>query len=158
MMLQEIAMRVLCFVFAVSCLAASNDTVFGQSETAQEPSLAKSLVSRYCQAWSTVDPAERKRAVADVWAEHGEYLDSQPVHAKGREGLVAEIVKFQQQFPGARFRCEGVQTHHGFVGYTWSMVMADGTERFKGMDFGELDADGRLVRIVSFFDMPPPAR
>lgn len=72
--------------------------------------------------------------------------------------MAAEIVKFQQQFPGAHFRCNAIRAHHGFVGYTWSMVMADGTERFKGMDFGEIDSAGRLVRIVSFFDMPQPAK
>ena len=81
-------------------------------------------------------------------------MDSQPVRITGREALAAEIVKFQQQFPGAHFRCNAVRGHHGFVGYTWLMVMADGTERFSGMDFGEIDTAGRLVRIVSFFDMP----
>ena len=151
-------MRALCFALAFSCFAAWCHPAHAQSESARELSLAKSVVSRYCNAWSTVDPAERELAIAEVWAERGEYLDSQPIHIMGRKALAAEIVKFQQQFPGAHFRCSDVRAHHGFVGYTWSMVMADGTERFKGMDFGEIDTAGRLVRIVSFFDMPQPAK
>jgi hypothetical protein len=151
-------MRVLCFALAFSCLVAWCHPAHAQSESDRELSLAKSVVSRYCNAWSTVDPAERERAIVEVWTEQGEYLDSQPVHLMGRHALAAEIVKFQQQFPGAHFRCSAVRFHHGFVGYTWSMVMADGTERFEGMDFGEIDSAGRFVRLVSFFDMPQPAK
>lgn len=147
-------MRALYFTIVLSCIAAWCHPAYAQTRSGHELSVAKSVVSRYCNAWSVVDPADRKLAVAEVWAERGEYLDSQPIHVTGRQALAAEIVKFQQQFPGAHFRCDAVRTHHGFVGYTWSMVMADGTERFTGMDFGEFDSTGRLVRIVSFFDMP----
>ncbi len=149
-------MRALCFTFAVFFSAAWPLEVHAQNESAHELSLAKAVVARYCNAWSKADPAERKLAVAQVWAEQGEYLDSQPVHAVGREALAGEIVNFQQQFPGAKFRCGAVRAHHGFVSYTWSMVMADGTERLQGIDFGEIDSSGRLVRVVSFFDMPQP--
>lgn len=150
-------MRVLCFAFAISSVAAWSHAAHAQGNSPQQLSLAKSVVSRYCNAWSETDPAKRELAVTEVWAERGEYLDSQPVRVTGREALSAEIVKFQQQFPGAQFRCNAVRTHHGFVGYTWVMAMADGTERFKGIDFAELDSSGRLVRVVSFFDMPQPA-
>lgn len=151
-------MRALCFAFAISWVAVWPDAAHAQSKSAQELSFAKSVVSRYCNAWSEADAAKRKLAVAEVWAERGEYLDSQPAHVTGRGALVEEIVRFQQQFPGAQFRCSDVRAHHGFVGYNWSMVMPDGTELFQGMDFGEIDSEGRLVRIVSFFDMPEPAQ
>lgn len=147
-------MRALCFALAISWVAAWPHSAPAQNTSASELSLANSVVSRYCNAWSETDPARRETAVAQVWSERGAYLDSQPVHVTGREALAAEIVKFQQHFPGAHFRCDAVRAHHGFVGYTWLMVAADGTELFRGMDFGEIDPAGRLVRIVSFFDMP----
>ena len=147
-------MRALCLALAISWVSAWPHSAHAQSTSVSELSSAESVVSRYCDAWSEADPAKREIAVAAVWAERGEYMDSQPVHVTGREALAAEIVKFQQHFPGAHFRCEAVRAHHGFVGYTWLMVMADGTERFRGVDFGEIDADGRLIRIVSFFDTP----
>lgn len=147
-------MRALFLALSISWVAAWPHSAHAQGKSASDLSMAKSVVSRYCNAWSEADSAKRQVAVAEVWAERGEYLDSQPVHVTGREALAAEIVKFQQHFPGAQFRCEAVRAHHGFVGYTWLMVMADGTERFRGMDFGEIDPAGRLVRIVSFFDMP----
>lgn len=151
-------MRSLYFTVALACVTACCHPAYAQSQSAGELALARSVVSGYCDAWSRVDPTERKVAVAEIWAERGEYLDSQPIHVTGREALATEIVKFQQQFPGAQFRCDAVQAHHGFVGYTWSMVLADGTERFRGMDFGEIDSAGRLVRIVSFFNMPQPPK
>lgn len=147
-------MRALYFALAISLVCTWPRLTHSQSATESELASAKSVVARYCSAWSEVDPANREIAIAAIWGERAEYMDSQPVHLTGREALVAEIVKFQQQFPGAHFRCDAVRAHHGFVGYTWSLVMTDGTERFSGMDFGEIDSAGRLVRIVSFFDMP----
>jgi hypothetical protein len=150
-------MRAPFLILAIASCVFSPHVAHAQGAAADELSRAKALVSRYCGAWSKVDPAERDRAVSEVWAEQGEYMDSQPVRVTGRDALAAEIVKFQRQFPGAQFRCTAVRAHHGFVGYTWSMVMADGTEAFQGMDFGEVDPAGRLARIVSFFDMQQPA-
>lgn len=137
------------------CLLVPTHGAQAHDEPTDRFAAANSVVSRYCDAWSKTDPMERKAAVAEVWAENGEYLDSQPVRVTGREALESEILKFQQQFPGAGFRCTAVRTHHDFVGYTWTMVRPDGSTLMQGMDFGELDSTGRLVRIVSFFDMPP---
>lgn len=148
-------MRASCLTLSLACLAAWSQATHAHADPADPVSQADAVVARYCGAWSKTDPAERQREVAGVWAEDGEYLDSQPARASGREGLEAEIVKFQQQFPGAQFRCEAIKAHHDFVGYTWTMVAADGSPLMQGMDFGELDSSGRLVRIVSFFDMPP---
>lgn len=147
-------MRALFLVLAICLACAWPRLAHSQGSPESELASAKSVVAQYCSAWSEADPADREIAVAAIWDERAEYMDSQPVHITGRQALVAEIVKFQQQFPGANFRCDAVRAHHGFVGYTWSLVMADGTERFSGMDFGEIDSAGRLVRIVSFFDMP----
>ena len=150
-------MRLLFSTCAIFVFASLFQAAHAQSESAHELSMAKKILARYCAAWSMADPTERTLAVAEVWAEKGEYLDSQPVHVVGRDALNSEIVKFQKQFPGAQFRCDAVRAHHDFVGYTWSMVMSDGTKRFQGMDFGEIDSTGRLTRVVSFFDMPQPA-
>ena len=147
-------MRALYLALSITLVCAWPRLAHSQNASESELASAKAVVSRYCSAWSEADPAKREVAIAAIWDERAEYMDSQPVRITGREALAAEIVKFQQQFPGAHFRCNAVRAHHGFVGYTWLMVMADGTERFSGMDFGEIDTAGRLVRIVSFFDMP----
>jgi hypothetical protein len=148
-------MRASHCIAGVACLAALGTPVSAQLVAAQQLSQTDSTVTRYCTAWETVDPAARDAILAEVWAESGEYVDPQPVRVTGRAALAAEIIRFQRENPGSRFRCSAVQAHHEFVRYAWVMVGADGAERFQGMDFGELDSAGRLVRIVSFFGAGP---
>jgi hypothetical protein len=42
-------------------------------------------------------------------------------------------------------------THHEKFRFTWRMVLADGKVFLEGIDFGELNSDGKLHRIVGFF-------
>ena len=142
-------------IAVVACLAILVTSVSEQAVSAQQLSQADATVARYCAAWATVDPSAREALLAEVWSESGEYVDPQPVRVTGRTALTAEILRFQRAYPGSRFRCGPVQAHHNYVRYAWAMVGADGVERFQGMDFGEFDSDGRLVRIVSFFGAAP---
>ena len=117
---------------------------------------ADSVVTRYCAVWGIADAAERDAAIQQVWAVDGTYSDPQPLHVSGRTGLSAAIAEFQRQNPGTYFRCSAAQSHHGYVRFSWRMFSADGVERLVGMDFGEVDAEGRLRRIVGFFGPPLP--
>jgi hypothetical protein len=114
-------------------------------------------VARYCGAWGEKDSATRDRVLAEVWATDGVYVDQAPTQYDGRAALSAGIDTFQRgRFSGATIRCSGVQSHHGYVRFTWTIVGPNGATMLEGMDFGELDADGRIKRIVGFFG-PPPA-
>lgn len=145
-------------IAALACFAALSTRATAQYSSSQQPSLADTVVARYCAAWGTVDRDAREALVDQVWAEGGEYVDPQPVRVTGRTALTAEIIRFQRDNPGTTFRCSATQAHHAFVRYTWAMVGANGVAGFQGMDFGELNAAGQLVRIVSFFGAPPPAK
>lgn len=125
---------------------------------ADQETTADSTIARYCAAWGTTDPKARNSLLMESWSDNGEYIDPQPVRVSGRSALNNQILRFQKEFPGSSFRCDKAQTHHAFVRYSWAMVGPDGTERFKGMDFGELNAAGRIVKIVSFFDAAPAAK
>ena len=48
-------------------------------------------------------------------------------------------------------RTTAVDTHHDRARYGWELVAGDGTVAVSGTDFVELDADGKLARIVGFF-------
>jgi hypothetical protein len=59
--------------------------------------------------------------------------------------------------PGARLEfMSGIDVHHNVVRFLWRLVRADGTCGDISIDFGELGADGRLVKIVGFFGLAPP--
>jgi hypothetical protein len=114
-------------------------------------------VHAYGAAWNETDAERRRRLLELAWAEHGVYLDP-TAHVEGRAALHAHIAGFHAQMPGARLSLtSGVDEHHGRIRFTWVMRGADGATVVEGVDFGDLDADGRLVRIVGFFGPPPPA-
>jgi hypothetical protein len=152
---RESAMRSSNCVAGLICLGALIQSTDAKSIPGQPGSPADGVVAHYCAAWSTVDQAARDALLAEVWADDGEYVDPQPVRVTGRAAITSQILRFQHDFPGTSFRCGAVQAHHGFVRYTWVMIGLDGTAGFHGMDFGEINSDGRLVRIVSFFDAAP---
>ena len=142
---------------AVASLTLIATTANAQSSIGQDAP-ADSTIARYCAAWSAADPQARESLLASVWSDNGEYVDPQPVRVSGREALNTEILRFQKDNPGSSFRCGKAQTHHDFIRYSWVMIGPDGNERFNGMDFGELNAAGRIVRIVSFFGATPPTK
>ena len=80
----------------------------------------------------------------------------------GREALVQHIGGFlsgRSAGSGPSIQTDSsVDVHHEkFLRFAWKMVAADGkTVLSPGMDYGELDEDGRLKLIVGFFGPFPP--
>lgn len=151
-------MRLSHCIAGLAYLGALGTPAHAQSPPAQQRSPADTVVAGYCAAWETADRGAREALLAEVWAEGAEYVDPQPVRVTGRDALAAQILGFQRDNPGTTLRCSATQVHHGFVRYTWVMVGAYGAEGFRGMDFGELNSAGQLVRIVSFFGAPPSTK
>ncbi len=113
------------------------------------------LIAAYIGAWSEPDRVRRQQLLDRVWTAEGTYTDP-TAHVEGREALVDHIDKFFKQFPGARLALTSdIDTHHQKLRFTWRMLLADGSVFVEGTDFGELSADGRLERIVGFFERPP---
>ena len=109
------------------------------------------LIALYNRAWSEPDYALRQKLIEQIWAEDGTYTDP-TAHVAGRKALVDHIGAFFEQFPGAYFVVtSGIDSHHGKFRFTWRMVLADGKVFLEGIDFGELNSDGKLHRIVGFF-------
>jgi hypothetical protein len=113
-------------------------------------------VGTYSEAWAA-DDAERRRLLEVAWHEDGVYSD--PVgRADGREALVSHIAGFQEQFPDHRIVVtSGVDEHDGCFRFAWALSDADGDVVMEGVDFGEVADDGRIARIVGFFDPLPEA-
>jgi len=113
------------------------------------------VVSAYGAAWMDVDEAERRRLLAIAWSHDGVYQDPHD-DVSDREALVQHIAGFRQRMPGFKIiLTSGVDHHHGKFHFLWKMVGPDGQTTVEGRDFGELDGDGRIARIVGFFGAPP---
>lgn len=112
-------------------------------------------VTDYVAAWNEPHAAARTKLLEGCWAEDATYLDPNG-RVPGRAALAAHIEKMQAGRPGARIELmSGIDVHHNVVRFLWRLVRAGGSAGVVSIDFGEVDANGKLTRIVGFFGEPP---
>lgn len=117
---------------------------------------AEETVAAYAAAWNERDEDARCALLERSWTDDGVYCDPSG-RAEGRAALVRHIGGFHARMPGNRIEmASGVDEHDGLLRFAWQMLAPDGAVALDGMDFGELDRDGRLKLIVGFFG-PFPA-
>ena len=113
------------------------------------------VVTQYMAAWNEPDAGARENLLEQCWSDAGAYLDPRAA-LTGRDALARHIAAIQASRPGARLEfMSGIDVHHNVVRFLWRLVRADGSFGDISIDFGEVGADGRLVRIVGFFGAPP---
>ena len=114
------------------------------------------ILLAYVAAWNEADEEKRRTLLETSWAEHGIYSDP-TAQVSGREALVQHLGRLIEQFADQRvLLTSGVDQHHGLLQFTWARVGSDGRKIRTGIDFGEVAADGRLLRVTGFFGPPPP--
>jgi hypothetical protein len=115
----------------------------------------RATVQSYVDAWNEPDETNRRRLLERSWAEAGTYTDPS-VHVEGREALVHHAGTFGSRWPGARIVVTGgIAQHHEMLLFTWRVAGPDGATLREGVDFAEMAEDGRLRRVVGFFDSLP---
>jgi hypothetical protein len=109
----------------------------------------------YVAAWNEPNVATRLQILERCWAEDAGYVDPN-VELRGRAALCEHIAKVHAGRPGARIEMmSGVDLHHNVVRFLWRLVHADGGFGETSIDFGEVDARGKLTKIVGFFGEAP---
>jgi hypothetical protein len=115
----------------------------------------KDIVDVYLAAWCEPDAGKRRPLLEKCWADGATYIDPM-ADVSGRDGLEATIAGFHKQMPGAAIVLSGnIDEHHGRIRFPWALKAADGSTPVKGIDVGQLAADGRLTSILGFWDAPP---
>ena len=108
-------------------------------------------IDTYLEAYAEADPVRRKELIGRVWAADGRLVDP-PIEGAGHDGIGDVAAALQSQFPGHTFqRTSGIDAHHGFARYEWTMLAPDGTTVLTGLDIAEVADDGTLQRVVGFF-------
>ncbi len=112
----------------------------------------------YIAAWNTRDAAERKEAVAAVFAPEATYTDPL-ADVSGREAIADLIGAAQQQFADWTFRLAGpVDGHHGQARFTWALGPdGEGGAPVLGFDVVTLDDTGLITSVLGFLDRVPAA-
>jgi hypothetical protein len=114
-------------------------------------------VDSYDRAWREPDPRERRRLLEDSLTDDGELVSPQGRWA-GREAVAEWIDGFADRMPGATVRVtSGIDAHHDFVRYAWTIRDERGSPILDGIDVCEVADDGRFRRVVMFFGPVPPA-
>jgi hypothetical protein len=114
------------------------------------PAELDTLIRSYMAAWSEPDTAVRQRLLEAVWEEQGSYTDPLS-QVTDRAGLEALISRFLASNPAAKFSLKGkIEAHHSHVRFYWLLRLSHGVE-IEGMDYGEISAGGKLMKIVGFF-------
>jgi len=115
----------------------------------------RDVVELYGAAWNEHDEQARRALLERVWAPEGVYCDPS-VLVEGREALVAHISGFHERMPGHILELTtDVDAHHAWLRFGWRMLDGDGAPVLEALDVGTLGSDGRLARIVGFFDPLP---
>ncbi|MCZ4123377.1 nuclear transport factor 2 family protein [Streptomyces sp. H39-S7] len=115
------------------------------------------IIERYLATWNETDPAARRAAIDELWADDANYTDPLVV-AEGRDAIDATIGAVQAQFPGLVFTLGGpVDAHHGIARFTWELGPAGGESLVIGFDVAVLTEDGRLRSVLGFLDKVPAA-
>ena len=115
------------------------------------------MVAAYVSAWAEPDEVRRLATLATCWTLEGTYVDPSG-RADGRAALCEHIGGFQRSFVGHRLElASGVDEHDGYLRFAWTMFGPDGGEVMEGVDFGQLDGEGRLQMICGFFGPFPQA-
>jgi hypothetical protein len=106
-------------------------------------------IAAFFEAWSTTGPA-RKAQLAKVTARDVYYADpNTPEPLVGLDALDAHLDMFTRHMPGASARVAVHTAHHGHVRATVDFLN-NGAAMMRGQYFADLDADGKLCRIVGF--------
>jgi hypothetical protein len=113
------------------------------------------IAERYIATWNEADPELRRKAIDELWAEDGRYVDPLAV-AEGRAAIDATIGAVRAQFPGFVFQLAGpVDGHHDQARFTWELVQPGAEALVVGFDVAVLDEEGRLRTVLGFLDKVP---
>lgn len=107
------------------------------------------LWRRYARIWS-LDGEARDAELRACCAPAVAYADPR-VELEGLEAFAACMDGFRAAFPGHGFAIRAVSAHHGHSLARWDLLDPEGRAVLPGLSHGELDAEGRFLRLRGFY-------
>lgn len=115
----------------------------------------RDLAERYIATWNETDTERRRALIARTFADAASFVDPM-MQGDGPDQIEALIAGVQSKYPGHRFRLHGkVDSHHDCVRFSWALVPPGGEAFVDGTDIALVAADGRMQKIIGFFDRLP---
>jgi hypothetical protein len=109
------------------------------------------VVSKYLAAWNAASDTDRLRHLQATWNDFGSFEDPL-VRLQGRFAMNAHIAACRAARPDIRWGVTSDIAHqHGRMLFAWAVLDGQGREILVGHSYGELDAQGRIQKMVGFF-------
>lgn len=117
-----------------------------------------SVLAAYDEAWNARDTRTRRRLLEQSLIPNAELVDPTTAgRLTGIDAIAGRIEGLGERFPGARVAItSGVDEHHGFARYAWTIAGHDGRTILDGIDVVERTDIGLIRRVVMFFGPLPP--
>ena len=113
---------------------------------------APRLAVDYLAAWNEDDPERRWELVTRSLAE-GVEITAPGLELRGHAEVLAAIAAFRGEVPARRAQLAApVDAHHRFARFTFRIEAEDAPLLRAGTGVLEIGADGRLSRVITFFD------
>ena len=121
------------------------------TETETDTTALAMTVDTHLAGYCEPDATARRRLLEQVWADDAKLIDP-PLEGTGVEAIADLVDVILTHYPAHRFvRTTACDTHHDVVRYGWELRAPDGAVAVSGLDVAELNAAGRITRIVGFF-------
>ena len=107
---------------------------------------------QYTDAWSAFSASDRERLIHASLSPDIVYA-TKLAQLSGHKALINFMEEFQQKVPGAKFVNNALNLHNSYGQSEYAMVDATGKQVMEGSDYCEWAEDGRVSKVVSYFDI-----
>ena len=107
----------------------------------------------YTQSWSETDISKRLQLFEQSLNPECAYTDPL-IQTTGYDQLSGYMAELHKNVPGVKFITTDFKIHHDRSLTRWSMVDGNGNVLSQGASYGLYGADGRLLQMTGFFELP----
>jgi len=126
--------------------------LFSKTVAAESQAKASERVDAYLKAWGDPDAAARKSLLGSCAALEIEFRDAYSATA-GLDDLLAHLDAVQVYMPGVMLARDGdVRLSHGTAIAGWKASKQDGSPAGRGINVYDFAPDGRIARVVGFWE------
>lgn len=122
-------------------------------QTIMESNSYQNIWETYTQSWSEIDASKRLQLFEQSLNPDCVYTDPL-IQTTGYDQLSGYMAELHKNVPGVRFVTTDFKSHHDHSLTHWNMVDGNGNILSQGASYGLYGADGRLLQMTGFFELP----
>lgn len=108
---------------------------------------------KYVSLWGPLSDAERQEGVRAALHPDCEYRDPRTT-TTGTTELVSYMEHYQEEFPGSTIEMRYFLSHNDRCFVKWEIEDPKRNVLMEGSSYGEFDAEGKIVTMCGFYEMP----